>query len=177
MEEDNKKEEEQVRGEASGAGPQTLEALKEDLAKAERAAQENLAGWQRAKADFLNYKKDQERMLEELRRYANLDILRALLPTVDSFELATRHLPPELEDSDWAKGVLCIKGMFENFLRETGLREIEAQGKKFDPHFHEALGEVESDQPEETVIEEVQKGYMLGDRVIRPARVKIAKKK
>lgn len=146
-----------------------------ELEEARKEAEENLAGWQRAKADFLNYKKDQENRLNDFRKFANEDMIVALLPTIDSFELATRHMPEELKDSDWAKGILCIKGMFENFLRDAGVSEIEAVGEKFDPNLFEAIAEIESDAPEDTVVEEIQKGYKMGDKVIRPAKVKIAK--
>lgn len=153
------------------------ESLEERLAKAEQEAADNLAGWQRAKADFINYKKDQEQTMADFRKYANLNIITDLLPIVDSFNLAAKHMPPELEKSDWAKGIMCIKGMFDNFLRDAGISEIEALGKKFDPYSFEAVGEEESNQKEDTVIEEVQKGYKMGDRVIRPAKVKVAKNK
>lgn len=142
---------------------------------AEKAAEENLAGWQRAKADFVNYKKDQEKMFSDFRRYANEDMITALLPTVDSFALATKHLPEELKDSDWAKGIICIKGMFENFLKEAGVSEIKTLGEKFDPNIFEAVGEEESESESGTVIEEVQRGYKMGDKVIRAAKVKVAK--
>ncbi|MFA6897279.1 MAG: nucleotide exchange factor GrpE [Patescibacteria group bacterium] len=152
-----------------------ISELEAQIQSAEKAAEENLAGWQRAKADFVNYKKDQEKMFSDFRRYANEDMIIALLPTVDSFALATKHLPEELKDSDWAKGVICIKGMFENFLKETGVSEIKTLGEKFDPNIFEAVGEEESESESGTVIEEVQRGYKMGDKVIRAAKVKVAK--
>lgn len=173
--EDKKLEDEQTRTDkGEGTGGEIAE-LRARLAEMEKAAEENLAGWQRAKADFLNFKKDQEKAMADFRRYAGEDMILSLLPTVDSFELAARHLPEELKDSDWAKGVLCIKGMFENFLREAGVVEIKALGEKFDPTMHEAVGEQESDREEGAVVEEVQKGYKMGGKVIRAAKVKIAK--
>jgi len=160
----------------SGEGAEKdVSATEDELSALRKEADENLAGWQRAKADFINYKRGQEEMLSELRKYANQDIIMSLLPTVDSFDLATRHLPAELEKSEWVKGVMCIKGMFEGFLRDAGVTEIKALGQKFDPHLHEAVGDEESDEEEGTVIDEVQKGYKMGDRVLRPAKVKIAK--
>lgn len=151
------------------------EDLQAQLEAAKKEAEENLAGWQRAKADFLNSKKEQEKAMADYRRYVGEDMILALLPTVDSFDLAARHLPEELKDSDWAKGVMCIKGMFESFLRDAGVSEIRSVGEKFDPNLHEAVGEAESDKEEGTVIEEVQKGYNLGDKVIRVAKVKVAR--
>lgn len=149
--------------------------LEVKLQAAEKAAEENLAGWQRAKADFVNYKKEQEKMLGEFRRYASEDMIISLLPTVDSFALAIKHLPEELKESDWAKGIVCIKGMFENFLKEAGVSGIKALGEKFNPNIFEAVGEEESEAESGTVIEEMQKGYRMGDKVIRAAKVKIAK--
>ena len=151
-----------------------ISELETKLEAAEKMAEENLAGWQRAKADFVNYKKEQEKMFGEFRRYASEDMIISLLPTVDSFALATKHLPEELKDSDWVEGVVCIKGMFENFLKEAGVIEIKALGEKFDPNIFEAVGEEESEAASGTVIEEMQKGYRMGDKVIRAAKVKIA---
>lgn len=159
-------------------GEEVNEALLESetpMQVAEKMVAENLAGWQRAKADFVNYKKDQERMFSDFRRYANEDMIIALLPTVDSFDLATKHLPDELKDSEWVKGVICIKGMFENFLKDAGVSEIKALGEKFDPNIFEAVGEEETEAESGTVIEEMQKGYKMGEKVIRAAKVKVAK--
>ncbi len=161
---------------ASGEGaPEPAESAQEKLERLERQVAENLAGWQRAKADFLNYKKDQERLLAELRKYANEALILDLLPTVDSFELATRHLPEELKAQEWVKGVLCIKGMFDKFLADAGVTAIPAVGEKFDPNLFEAVGAVEREGEEDIVCEEVQKGYRMGERVIRPAKVTITK--
>jgi molecular chaperone GrpE len=154
-----------------------MEDMQDKLAGLEKEAQDNLAGWQRAKADFLNYKRDQEKIFAEFKSFANEDIVLKLLPTVDSFELATKHLPEELKSSDWAKGIMCIKGLFENFLKEIGVNEIKALGEKFDPNLFEAVAEEESEAEEGFVIEEIQKGYRLGERLIRPAKVKISKGK
>lgn len=173
--EDEKKEEETTAGTGGGGVSADVGSLQAEISRLEEQSAENLAGWQRTKADFLNYKKDQERVIAELRKYANEDIVLALLPTVDSFELATRHLPDDLKDSDWVKGILCIKGMFENFLRDAGVTEIRALGEKFDPNLFEAVGEIEMEGDPDTVGEEVQKGYRMGDKVIRPAKVRVVR--
>ncbi len=168
--EGREKAEEKERG--GGGGPKGPE---EALESAKKEAEENLAGWQRAKADFLNFKKDQEKAMADFKKYANEDMVLALLPTVDSFELATRHLPEDLKDSDWVKGIMCIKGMFENFLRDAGVVEIKAVGEKFDPRLHEAVADAESEEEEGTVVEEIQRGYEMGGKVIRAAKVKVAR--
>ena len=140
-------------------------------------AEENLKGWQRAKADFLNYKKEQEKCLEEFRKYASEDVIVRLLPTIDNFELAIRHLPKDLENSDWAKGMVCIKSQFDNFLKEVGVEEIKSVGEKFDANLFEAVGEEESDLEEGMIVVEVQKGYRIYKKVIRPVKVIVAKGK
>lgn len=178
MDEDKKQESsEDIKNSEEQIPEGEVEELKKRIVELEQIAGENLAGWQRARADFMNYKKDQEKVFADFRCFANEDIIMKLLPTVDSFDLATRHLPEELKDSDWVKGVMCIKGMFESFLKEIGIAEIVSVGERFDPNIFEAIAEEESEGEEGMVIEELQKGYRLGEKVIRPAKVKISKGK
>jgi molecular chaperone GrpE len=150
--------------------------LKQEIEKYKKQSEENLAGWQRAKADFVNYKKDQEKYLEDFRKYANEDVIIKLLPTIDSFQMAIDHLPEDLKNSDWAKGIICIKSQFDNFLKEVGVEEIKSVGEKFDPSLFESVGEEESDQEEGIIISEVQKGYRIRGKIIRAGKVKVAKK-
>ena len=160
--------------------PKKLVSLKKDtkqkLAEYKKQSEENLAGWQRAKADFINYKKDQEKYLEEFRKYAGEDMVVKLLPTIDNFELAIKHLPEDLKETDWVRGMVCIKGQFDNFLKEIGIEDIKAVGEKFDPSLFESVGEKESDKEEGTVITEVQKGYKMNGKVIRVGKVIVATK-
>ncbi len=149
---------------------------KQELEECQKQAEENLEGWQRAKADFVNYKRDQEKYLDEFRKYASEDVIIKLLPTIDNFELAVKHLPEDLKNSDWAKGIICIKNQFDNFLKEAGVEEIKAVGEKFDPSLFESVGEEESDQEEEIIISEIQKGYKMFGKVVRVGKVKVAKK-
>lgn len=148
-----------------------------ELEKYKKQAEENLAGWQRAKADFLNYKKDQEKFLGEFRKYANEDMIIKLLPTIDSFNLAAEHLPEDLKNNDWAKGIMCIKSQFDNFLKDAGVEQIKSIGEKFDPSSFESIGEEESDKEEGIIITEIQKGYRMFGKVIRAGKVKVAKGK
>ncbi len=154
----------------------TLKEVKKELKEYKKQAEENLAGWQRAKADFVNYKKDQEKYLEEFRKYASEDMIVKLLPTIDNFELATKHLPKDLENSDWAKGIICIKSQFDNFLKDVGVEEIKSVGEKFDPSLFESIGEKESDREEGIIIAEIQKGYRMFGKVVRVGKVKVAGK-
>lgn len=151
--------------------------LAQELEKYKKQAEENLVGWQRVKADFLNYKKDQEKYISEFRKYASEDVLISILPTIDSFELAIKHMPKELEGSDWVTGIICIKSQLENILKEIGLEEIKAIGERFDPSLFESVGEKESDQKEGTIITEVQKGYRMHEKVIRVGKVVVTGKK
>ncbi|MEA2097649.1 MAG: nucleotide exchange factor GrpE [Patescibacteria group bacterium] len=152
----------------------TKKQKKQEFEKYKKQAEENLVGWQRTQADFLNYKKDQEKYLEEFRKYVGEDMIVKLLPTIDNFELATKHLPKDLENSDWVKGIICIKSQFDNFLKEVSIEEIKAIGEKFDPNLFESVGEEESDQEEGTIITEIQKGYKMCGKVIRVAKVVVA---
>lgn len=145
-----------------------------EFEKFKKQAEENLKGWQRAKADFLNYKKDQEKYLNDFKKYVNEDIIIKLLPTIDSFELATKYLPENLQNSDWAKGIVCIKGQFDNFLQDTGVKEIKSVGEEFNPSLFESVGEEKSEQKEGIIIVEIQKGYRMFDKVIRIGKVKVS---
>lgn len=146
--------------------------LKEDLRKCGDEKKEYLDGWQRSKADFINYKNEEGRRMEDMARFVTTGLIQDILPVLDSFDLALGHnLPPELE-----RGVLLIKSQFEDILKRRGLEQIKVEkGEKFDPEKHESIGEVESELPEGSTAEEVQKGYLLRGKVLRPVRVRLAK--
>jgi len=132
-------------------------------------------GWQRTQADFLNYKKQMIDERANLISYANSDLICKLLPVLDNFQLAARHLPKEIKNDNWAIGIKSIEKHFEQILKDEGLEVIESIGTSFDPNLHEAIEQVESDAPHGQVIEELLSGYKFGDQVIRPAKVKVAK--
>ncbi|KKU34428.1 MAG: Protein GrpE [Candidatus Azambacteria bacterium GW2011_GWB1_46_27] len=98
-----------------------------------------------------------------------------ILNVVDSFEQALKFQPEELKNSEWAKGVLQIKNQLDDFLKSRGVEAIKTLNEKFNPEFHEAIEAIISDAEEGMIVEEVQKGYALHGKVIRPARVKISK--
>ncbi|OGD63819.1 nucleotide exchange factor GrpE [Candidatus Berkelbacteria bacterium RIFOXYA2_FULL_43_10] len=133
------------------------------------------AGWQRTQADFINFKNQIAKERVELIERANSDLIYELLPILDNFSLAAKHIPKELEGDNWAQGISQIEKQFENILRENGLERIESLDTKFDPNLHEAIEEVESDKPHGTIVEEVLPGYKLNDTTIRPAKVKVSK--
>jgi molecular chaperone GrpE len=155
--------------EAEAGEIEDAESLKEALAEAKAKAEANLAGWQRAQADFINYKKRAEQEKQELGKFANSVLILNLLPILDDFERAFSSIPPSMKKLSWLDGIKLIERKLWAILEAQGLSPIEALGKPFDPQFHEA---VRQDKGKDgIVIEEVQKGYMLNDRVIRPAMV------
>ncbi len=152
--------------------------LRGDLKICEQEKREHLDGWQRTKADLVNYKRDEAKRLEDLGRFITGGMLQDLLPVLDSFELALQSFKSSAMSAGGGheQGVLMIRSQMLDVLKKRGVRAIEvAPGEVFNPERHESLGEIESEQASGTVAEEVQKGYTLGERVIRPARVRIAK--
>ena len=141
----------------------------------EKKAEEYLDGWKRCLADFDNYKKQQEKTFSDLRQYASEDLVREIVPILDSFDLALRSVPENEKTKEWKQGVFFIKGQLEDVLKNRGLEAIHAEGEKFDPSIHEAVESVESDKESGTVIEVIQTGYRIAERIIRPARVKVSK--
>ena len=158
--------------------PDDPAALKK-LLEAERAkSAEYLDSWRRAAADLSNYKKRVEKDTGEMTRFANSMLIARLLPVLDDFDRAFATIPDNLRGLTWIDGVLLIARKMGAVLESEGLKPIEALHKPFDPNLHEAVIHEETDQHEEgTVMSELQKGYKLNDRVLRPTMVKVAKKK
>ena len=153
-----------------------FEKLQEQLEQAEAQAAEYLDGWQRTQAEFSNYKKRQEAERGRMTTLANMAMLSKLLPIVDDFERALATLPSDLSQLTWCEGVLLIKAKLDSILQSEGVEVIDTEGQTFDPRYHEAVTHEEVEGYEEgDIIDEVQKGYMLGERVLRPALVRVAK--
>lgn len=152
-----------------------VEKLKHELAAAQAKAEEHLNGWQRAKADFINFKKDLAKEQEALAQYATAELLVELLPVADNFRLAVAHLTDEQKKQDWCKGIIGIQQQLQSVLKASGLEEVDATGV-FNPELHEALTHEKKDGvPSGHIIEIVQPGYTLHGRLFRPAKVKVAK--
>ena len=148
--------------------------LAAELAAARDEAQATFARYQRLAADFENYKRRTRQDLAERTQYANEELLRKLLPVLDNFKRALDHAP-EGVDEKWFEGIQLIARQFEDVLAAQGLAQIPAMGERFDPSRHEAIAREETDAHEEgTVVEEMQPGYRLHDRVLRPTLVKVA---
>ena len=146
-----------------------VEALKQALAAEKEKAENYLANWQRAQADFINYKRRSEQEKEEINKFANSVLMLSLLPVLDDLERALDSILPGLAEPSWLEGVKLIERKMKASLEAQGLSPIEALGKPFDPHLHEAVRQEKG--KEGIVIEEVQKGYKFHDRVIRASRV------
>ena len=158
---------------AQSISPEELGLLSEQLAQAERQAAEYLDGWQRAQAEFANYKRRLERDNAAFREIARGDVIKRFLPVVDDLERALAARPSG--DEAWVGGIELVYRKLLGILDSEGLQRIEAEGKAFDPNLHEAISHEHNEDFESGhVIEVVQQGYMLGDRVIRHAMVRVA---
>jgi len=153
-----------------------LEDLEKEIQECKKLKEEYLAGWQRAKADFLNYKSKELEKTTEILEYSFREFIIKILPILDNLENAKKHIPLDIKKNEWVKGVLQIQNQFKSFLEQCGVEKIQTLGKKFDPNFFESVGHMETEGKESgEVIEEIQKGYTLNGKVIRPAKVKIVK--
>jgi molecular chaperone GrpE len=132
----------------------------------------------RKQAEFENYKKRMDREKTELAQFASSDLMRELLNALDSFELALRNAASEEKGSeDMLRGFELIHKQLQDTTARFGLKPVEAKGKKFDPNFHQAVSTQATNEVEEnTVIEELRKGYVLNGRLLRPAMVSVAVK-
>ena len=165
-----------------------IEDLKKKLEECQKLKEEYLAGWQRARADFLNYKKEEMERIGEFFKYANLNLILKFLPILDNFEIAEKKLPENLKTDVNVKGILQIKNQILEFLKNQGVEEIKAVGEAFDPNLHEVMEEIEpafapasaeatagKEIKSGVIIEEIQKGYKINGRLLRPAKVKVTK--
>jgi molecular chaperone GrpE len=152
-----------------------LVAMEAKASEYEAKAAEYLDGWQRARAEFANARKRLERERAEAYSNAAVDYAKKLLPILDDFDRAIENAPPEIESDDWFDGITLVQRKLNGILENLNVQRIEAIGQPFDPNFHEALALMEADGVESgVVIEELQIGYCIGNRVIRPALVNVS---
>ena len=149
--------------------PDAAADLEKELAEAKHKAEDYLSSWQRSQADFANYRRRTEQEKQDLGKYANATLFCDILPILDDLELALNHIPEEHAKSDWVEGVRLVERKFRNILERQGVKPVCALGMAFDPKLHEAIRQEKG--REGTVIAEVQKGYTLNDRLIRPSKV------
>jgi molecular chaperone GrpE (heat shock protein) len=140
-----------------------------ELAEARAKADEYYRNWQRAAADFVNFKRRVEQDRSETARLASAALIINLLPIYDDMDRATANVDANLAGLNWVQGVIAIQRKFGSLLESMGVSEVPAEGQPFDPAHHEAVGRQPGEEGK--VLHVVQKGYQLGDRVIRPAMV------
>jgi molecular chaperone GrpE len=153
----------------------TTTDLRAKIEQLEADAKEASNRYLRLAADFDNYKKRVRQEQSETIQRANVDLIGKLLPVVDNFHRVIESAPAGVDDA-WLQGIKLTLQQLDELLVSQGVSPIEAIGTPFDPTLHEAIGHEESDeQPEDTVVSEVRKGYRLHDRVVRPALVRVAR--
>lgn len=169
------------------ASKKKIPEQKKVIESLQKLAEEYLSGWQRCKADFENYKKQQPEWANNFRLQANEDIIQEIIPVIDNFELALIHLPKNPETKSWSEGILHIKRQLEEILGKNNVKKMEIKrGDVFDPRLHECISEQKSgneltckeenskNQKNNLIVEEVvRSGYLLGEKILRPAKVTI----
>ncbi|WP_430785163.1 nucleotide exchange factor GrpE [Virgibacillus flavescens] len=158
-----------------GSDESKMETLKEEINKLTQEKDENYQKMLRIQAEFDNYKKRTLKDRESANKYKSQDLVNELLPAIDNFERALQVDVSEAQES-FVEGISMVYRMLKDALQSQNVVEIETVGKEFDPNLHHAVMQIEDEELEaNTVVEEMQKGYMLNDRVIRPAMVKVNK--
>lgn len=155
------------------AEEEDVDLIKAALSDEREKAASNLAGWQRAQADFENYKRRAEQEKEEIAKYGNTKIMLCLLPVLDDLERAIDSVPGDIKDNSWVEGIRLIARKLRSNLEGQGLCQIEALGEHFDPNIHEAMMQAVGEEGK--VVEEIEKGYKLNDRLIRPTKVVVGR--
>lgn len=165
---------ERGRGPSRGELIAKLEELQQQLEDVREQSDEHLRSWQRAAADFSNFKRRTEEDRDIVARFANATLIGKLLGVLDDFDRALEHVPEDVHEG-WVDGVRLVERKLRGVLESEGVTPIEAVGLPFDPNVHEAVvHEPTADHPDNQVIGELQRGYRLHDRVIRPALVRVA---
>jgi molecular chaperone GrpE len=154
-----------------------FDELNKALEEAKKKEQENYDAWIRERADFTNYKKRMDRDQDLLRSNYKSGVLEKFIPVLDDLELAYQHRPEEGEASSWAEGIELIIRKFNSLLENDGLTKIDVKaGDKLDPNIHLAVSSEDSDEyGSDEIIEVLQNGYRMGDKIVRPAMVRVAR--
>jgi len=153
----------------------SIESLEARLEETQAEAERYLNNWRRAEADFQNYKRRTDQERSELQRFASAALIINLLPVVDDLERAMTTVDANLAGLTWFDGIRLIHRKLLAMLENAGVRPIPTEGQMFDPRIHEAMSYVEGEEGK--VLAEVQRGYLLHDRVLRPAMVVVGKGK
>jgi molecular chaperone GrpE len=151
---------------------QDLEEAKALLTETEEKLNEMTTMAQRSAAELQNFKRRTEEEKGNLKLYANLQFLQVIFPVIDNFQRAFSHMPEDLEENEWVKGIVTIEKQFIDTLTSLGLSEIPCEvGVPFDPNLHEVLAQDAGDK--DAILECFEKGYSFNDMVVRPAKVKV----
>ena len=168
-------------GQGEASAEETIEQLKRELEQVRKEAADEQDRLLRLSAEFENYKKRMNRQSDEFKKYANESLLKELLTVVDNLERAITSTNGDRSTENEGcvvEGVEMTLNEILKILEKFNVRPIEARGKPFDPTYHEAMMQEETDEyPENTVINELQRGYMIHDRLLRPAMVVVSKAK
>lgn len=154
----------------------TTTSLEEQLAAAQAQAKEYLEGWQRERAEFANYKRRMERDLQDIRQNASVEVLAKMFPILIDFERAIASVPEEMKDNAWLEGIVLIQRKYQKLLEDHDVVAVDPTGEPFNPTYHEAVGaDEDTEVPSGHVTATLQKGYRVGERVLRPALVRVAR--
>ena len=152
-----------------------IEALEMEIEELSQKSGEYLDGWQRERAEFANYKKRMDREREMFKFNITGNVIRSYLEILDDIELALKNKPTEGEGANWSEGIELIYRKFITVLEAEGVEPMQVEGQSFDPNFHEAISQEPNEEFESgEIIEVVRNGYSIGDRVLRPASVRVA---
>jgi molecular chaperone GrpE len=167
---------EELAAEEIGQEKSEVEILKEELAQVQAKADENLDGWQRSAADFANYKRRVTREQAQNQQRATANAIIKYLEIFDDLDRAIKNRPQTGEVSSWTEGIELVYRKFQAFLEAEGVEMIDSEGQEFDPNLHEAISQEDNpDFDSGQIIGVVQQGYRMGDRILRPARVRVAR--
>lgn len=152
-----------------------IKRIKEKLKSCQKEKEEYLKGWQKERADFINYRNEEDKRKKDFSLFIRGKIILEFLEVLDSLERAEKEIPKNLKSNDWVKGIISIQDQLKNILKKQGVEEIKDKDNKvFNPEFHEA---VEIDNGEDgKILKVLQKGYFFDGKVIRPAKVRVGKK-
>lgn len=154
----------------------TASELEAQLAEEKKKGDEYLDNWRRTAAEFQNYKRRMDKDKADYAQYANERLLKRLLDVLDSFDFGFKAMPDDVKNAPWGEGMRAVQRQIEKILESEGVTPIETQGQAFDPKVHEAMFyEPAPGANEGQILDELQRGYRLNDRVLRPSRVKVAK--
>lgn len=155
---------------------QKIKKLKEELKKCQKEKEEYLAGWQRAKADFINLKREEEKNRFELMKFANKDLIMEILSVADSFDMAFVNKEAwEKVDQNWRTGVEYIYSQLISILEQNDVKQLNPIGEMFDPNVHTSVESVPAEKPEDDhkIIAVIQKGYMMHGSLVRSPKVRV----